>query len=343
MKGLVNYSAEPGSVEIREIPRPEPGPGQVLLQVKAVGVCGSDLHQWHGPVSWQVNYPVVLGHEFSGVVAEVGPGVRWFRPGDAVTCETAAVICGQCIYCRTGQYNVCPERKGFGYGVNGAMADYVAADERLLHRIPPGLSFEEAALTEPACVAYNAIAEKSEPRPGDTVVVIGPGPIGLMALQVARLFSPAWIMMVGTARDEARLALAQHLGADRIVVADAEDPVQVLRGVGDGLGADLVIDAVGVSKTLEQSLQMVRPNGQITKIGWGRAPVGFSLDPLIAKAARLQGTFSHTYATWERVLTLLARRQIDARSLFRTFSLLDWRSGFEKMDSLAIAKTVLVP
>lgn len=343
MRAVVNYSDQPGSVELRDVPEPEPGPGQVLIRVRAVGVCGSDIHQWHGPVSWQVNYPVILGHEFAGSIAAVGEGVRDWQVGDRVACETAAEICGKCIYCRTGQYNVCPGRKGFGYGMDGAMATYVVARQELLHRIPEGVSFEEAALTEPASVAFHAIVEKSRPRPGDLVVILGPGPIGLMSLQVIRLFSPGYVIIVGLSKDEARLALARKLGADQIIVADQEDPVPVVRRLGDGLGADLVIDAVGVRETLKQSLEMVRPNGQITKIGWGREPVNFSLDPLIAKAATLQGTFSHTWPTWERVLGLMAQGRIDARAISETFPLVDWRVGFERMDSLAIAKAVLIP
>lgn len=343
MRAVVNFSDRPGSVELRELADPQPGRGQVLLRVRAVGVCGSDLHQWHGPVGWAVNYPVVLGHEFAGEIAAVGPDVTEWQVGDRVTCETAAEVCGVCEYCRTGNYNVCPQRRGFGYGVDGAMATYVVARQGLLHRIPAGVSFEEAALTEPASVAFNAIVEKSRPRPGDLIAIIGPGPIGLMALQVARLFSPLYLVMIGLARDEARLELAQRLGADRIVVADREDVVQAVRQLGDGLGAHLVVDAVGVSETLRQSLELVRPNGQITKIGWGRAPVGFSLDALIAKAATLQGSYSHTWPTWERVLQLMARGRIDARAISQTFPLEEWQAGFARMDSLAIAKAVLLP
>ncbi|MCD6290392.1 MAG: zinc-binding dehydrogenase, partial [Anaerolineae bacterium] len=273
----------------------------------------------------------------------VGEDVSDWQVGDRVTCETAAEICGKCIYCRTGQYNLCPERKGFGYGVNGAMATYVVARQELLHRIPEGLSFEEAALTEPASVAFNAIVEKSRPRPGDLVAILGPGPIGLMALQVIRLFSPAYVIMIGLAKDEARLALARELGADQVIMADREDPVSAIRDLGDGLGADLVIDAVGVREALRQSLEMVRPNGQITKIGWGREPVNFSLDPLIAKAATLQGSFSHTWPTWERVLGLMERGRINASAISETFALSDWHTAFARMDSLAIAKAVLIP
>ena len=343
MHALVNYREDPHSVELREIDDPQPDPDEVLIQVQAVGVCGSDLHQWHGPVAWEVNYPVVLGHEFAGTIAATGEHVDRWQQGDRVTCETAAIICGECLYCRTGDYNVCPKRKGFGYGVDGAMATYVVARQDLLHRIPEEVSFEEACLTEPASVAFNAIVEKSRPRPGDVVVVLGPGPIGLMALQVALLYSPAHTVLVGLSRDEARLELGQQFGAGQLVVADQEDPVAAVKQHGDGLGADLVIDAVGVQETLRQSLEMVRPNGQITKLGWGPQPVGLSIDPLVAKAATLQGAFSHTWPTWERVLKLMANGKLRTGPLAEVFPLADWQTAFERMDSLAIAKAVLVP
>lgn len=343
MQALVNYSAEPHSVEIRDLPDPQPGPGEVCVRVNAVGVCGSDLHQWRGPVSWDVDYPVTLGHEFAGVVEAIGEGVDPWREGDRVTCETAARICGRCSYCRTGQYNVCPERRGFGYGVHGAMAARVVARADLLHRVPDGVPFGAAALTEPACVAFNAVVEKSQLRPGDTVVVLGPGAIGLMALQVARLFTPGHTVIVGLERDHARLALARQMGADQVVVAESEDPVGAVRALDDGLGAHLVVDAVGIGATVEQSLAMVRPNGQITKVGWGPKPLELSLDPLVAKAATLQGTFSHTWPTWERVLKLMAKGKLAPQTMAESFALADWQAGFERMDSLAIAKTLIVP
>jgi threonine dehydrogenase-like Zn-dependent dehydrogenase len=151
MKAVVNYAPEPCSVELREIAEPVPRAGEVLLRVRAVGVCGSDLHQYHGTHSWKVNYPVVLGHEFAGSIEALGEGVEGWQVGDCVVCETAAVICGQCAYCRTGRYNLCPQRLGFGYGIHGAMARYVRVPVRVLHRLPDELTFEEGAFTEPCC------------------------------------------------------------------------------------------------------------------------------------------------------------------------------------------------
>lgn len=197
MKAIVNYGSDPHSVEIRDVEKPKCGRNDVLLKVKAIGVCGSDIHQWKGGVSYPVNYPVILGHEFAGIIEEVGEDVTDWKAGDRVTCETAAVTCGTCYYCRTGQYNFCPSRKGFGALYNGAMAEYIVVRQQILHTIPEMLSFEEASLTEPACVAFNACISISDIVPGDTVVIIGPGPIGAMCIQIAKLKSPYKIVVVG--------------------------------------------------------------------------------------------------------------------------------------------------
>jgi alcohol dehydrogenase/L-iditol 2-dehydrogenase len=340
MQGLV-YTAPREGTSLREVARPSAAPGEVVLKVAAVGVCGTDVHVWQGSAS--ARGPVVLGHEFAGVVAEVGAGVEGVRVGERVVSETAAWVCGACAYCRAGQYNVCPSRRGFGFGADGAMAEYVRTRPAILHRVPANLPLARAALTEPVCVAYNAVIEKSRPRPGDHAVVIGPGPIGLLCTQVLRLCGPARLTVIGLRCDGPRLELARRMGADEVIAADEVDAVARVRAHGDGLGADLVVDAVGVSATLDQSLDLVRPNGQITKVGWGPAPVGFSLDRLVAKAATLQGSFSHTYGTWERALALMSGGQVDVGTLAAYFSLEEWHAGFEAMERLEIAKAVLLP
>jgi alcohol dehydrogenase/L-iditol 2-dehydrogenase len=337
----VVYEGPRAATMMREVARPVPEPGQVVLDVAACGVCGTDVHVWQGALP--LAGPRVLGHEFAGVVAAVGAGVHDVRVGDRVVSETAAEVCMACVYCRSGQYNVCPQRRGFGFGVDGAMADAVLSRPAILHRVPAQLPLLHAALTEPACVAYNACIEKSHPRPGDHTVVIGPGPIGLLCLAVLRLTGPSRLTMVGLRADAPRLDLARAMGATEVIIADEDDAVAAVRNAGDGFGAHLVIDAVGVAATVQQSIAMVRPNGQVTKIGWGAAPLGFSLDPVVAKAVTFQGSFSHTYDTWERVLRLLAHQQIDVRPLVRTFALDAWHAGFVGMEELAIAKAVLLP
>ncbi len=208
---VINYSPEKGSVEIREISKPEIGEEDVLLEVENVGVCGSDLHQWTADHSWPVNYPVVLGHEFGGRIIELGSRVKNWKLGDRVVSETAAIINSINPLSRTGLYNLDPTRLGFGYGVNGAMTRYVKVPERCLHRIPEHLPFEQACLTEPCSVAYNAVAVNSHIKPGDRVIVLGPGTIGILCAAMAKLCG-ADVAIVGLEQDKDRLQVAKQYG-----------------------------------------------------------------------------------------------------------------------------------
>lgn len=344
MTGLVNYAKEPYSVELRELAVPEIGDEDVLLEVQAVAVCGSDLHQYTGKQSWPVNYPVVLGHEFAGSVAKLGSRVSGFKEGDRVVSETAALLPPDSPLIRQGLYNLEPKRLGFGYGVSGAMARYVKVPARCLHHIPTSLTFQEAALTEPCCVAYNAVCVNSHVRPGDTIAVIGPGPIGLLCAAMAKLSGAGHLIVIGIPADAKRLDTAKRSGADTILGAHGENVAEWVKNFGDGYGVDLVIDAAGVSASLKLALDIVRPAGQITKVGWGPQPLNFSLDPLVQKAVTLQGSYSHNWPIWEKVLLLLSSGKIDLNPILnRTSPLSAWRETFEDMRSGAIVKGVLTP
>lgn len=345
MQALVKYESRPGAVELRDIPEPAPpGPNEVVLEVRAAGVCGSDLHMWQENHSWEISLPLVLGHEFCGVVVEVGADVTSFQPGDRVACETAAQICGQCSYCLGGAYNLCPKRLGYGALADGAFTRLVTARSEILHHIPVGVPFAHAALTEPVCVAYNALVEKTAAmKPGDRVVIQGAGTIGIMALLVTRLRGAGDIIVLGTDVDDHRLGVAAELGAGRTINIQQEDPVEYVMSLGDGFGADLIVDCSGVSAALEQALAMVRPNGLITKIGWGPEPLGFNLDPLVGKAVTLQGSFSHTFNTWERVLGLMGSGQLNLDPVIGgQYPLADWHDAFEHMEAGENVKSVLI-
>jgi alcohol dehydrogenase/L-iditol 2-dehydrogenase len=343
MAAVVQYALEPGAVEVREMPVPEPGSGEVLLRVRGVGVCGSDVHQMHNTQSWSVRVPVILGHEFCGTIAALGTGAKGFVEGELVASETAADVDANSPLTRVGQYNLDPARRGFGYDINGAMAEYVAVPARLLHRVPAGLPAEIAAMTEPCCVAYQAIVVNARVRPGDVVVAIGPGPIGLLCATMARLSGAGAVILAGMPRDRGRMATGLQAGATH--AAESPDEVSALLGeVSDGLGADVVVDAAGVSATLKSALAWVRPGGQITKVGWGAQPLDFSLDPLVRKAVTLSGSFSHTWAVWERVLAMLGTGQLDPRPyLSRVSPLTDWKASFDGMHGGNLIKPVLIP
>ena len=335
---VVNFAPQKGSVEIREIARPEIGEEDVLLEVVNVGVCGSDLHQWTADHSWPVNYPVVLGHEFGGHIVALGSRVKGWKEGDRVVSETAAVINPDSPLTRTGLYNLDPDRKGFGYGVKGAMTKYVRVPARCLHHVPDALPFEQACLTEPCCVAYNAVAVNTHIRPGDRVIVLGPGTIGILCAAVARLCG-AEVAVVGLESDRHRLEIARRYGCEAV----AGDATEWARKK-DGLGADFIIDAAGASITLKIALQLVRPNGHITKVGWGPQPLGFSLDPLVQKNVTLQGSFSHNWPVWEKVIGLLASGQLDVKPIIGgVWPLSGWQEAFEKMHHGEVVKSVLKP
>ncbi len=344
MKAVVLYDKGDRCVEVRDVPVPTIGPEECLVEVKYCGICGSEPHMYHGQLTLLARPPVVLGHEWSGEIVEVGERVVGFAIGDRVTCETAAETCGECALCRSGAYNVCPERRAFGFAVDGAFTRYVRARHQRLHHLPAGVSFEMAAMTEPICVAYNAVAEKSHVNPGDTVVVIGPGPVGLFVLQVARLAGAGTLIITGTPRDRKRLELARKLGADLALDVTEQDPAAVLRGVGDGLGAHLVIDCAGVPPAIKQSLELVRRNGQVTKVGWSLQPVNLTLDEIVAKVITYQGAFSHTWTTWETCLELMCQKRIEAEALIsEIWPITRWQEAFEKLEALEAHKILLFP
>jgi L-iditol 2-dehydrogenase len=335
---VVNFAPQKHAVELREIERPTIGDEDVLLEVANVGVCGSDLHQWTADHSWPVNYPVVLGHEFGGHIVELGAAVKGWKEGDRVVSETAAIIDPQNPMTRRGLYNLDPTRKGFGYGVHGAMTRYVRVPARILHQVPDHLPLERACLTEPCCVAYNAVVKNARIEPGDRIVVLGPGTIGILCAAMARLCG-AEVALVGLEADRHRLDIAKKYGCETII-GDAK-AWSVNR---DGLGCDGVIDAAGASITLKIAMELVRPAGWISKVGWGPQPLGFNLDPLVQKNITLQGSFSHHWTIWERVIALLASGQLDVRPIIGgVWPITQWHEAFEKMHRGEVVKSVLRP
>lgn len=344
MKAVIKYDNVAGATEVREMPVPEIGPGDVLVRTAYIGICGTDPHMHHNLVSFKMNVPLVFGHEFAGIIEKVGSEVRNFQVGDRVTAETHADYCGDCSLCRTNQYHLCRERKGYGFQTHGAFAKFVKVPSRILHRVPDNVSLREASLTEPLCVAYKSMICSSTVRPGDTVVVIGPGPIGVLCTKMVKIAGASQIIIIGTDGDDERLNLAKAYGATITINSSKENAAAVVKSIGDKYGADLVVDTAGASATLALSMELVRPGGQITKIGWGPNPVGFSLDPIIQKSVTLRGHFSHTWDVWEKCLTLMASGQVDLKPLITHELPIDqWEKGFKLVESKEAMKVVLTP
>jgi L-iditol 2-dehydrogenase len=344
MKAVVKYGTNDGDVELRSVPMPQIGPTDVLLEMAAAGICGSDVEQWRHDITYKVNTPVTMGHEFCGIVREVGAEVRGFQPGDRVASETAAYICGQCPYCLTGEYNLCPTRLGFGYGLDGAFTRYVRVPVRCLHRIPDNVSFEHAALTEPACVTYNALNVKSRIRPGEPVVVIGPGPIGLFAVQMAKAAGAGQLFLVGTNVDRRRLEVGKEIGADGVINAQEADAASIILDATGGYGAPLVVDAAGPTAAMQLAMDVVARNGQITKVAWGPRPLELSLDPIVGKAATLQGSYSHNWRTWEAVLKMMAAGSLNLDAMItHRFTIENWLEAFHLVEEREAVKVILTP
>ena len=344
MKAVVKYADAPGATELRNVPVPEIGETDVLVEVAYTGICGTDPHLHNNTSAFKFVRPFILGHEFAGTIVKTGSKITTYRQGDRVTSETHAEYCGKCSLCRTNNYPLCRERKGYGFHVDGAFTRYVKVPERILHRIPENVSLKTASITEPFCVAYKALVSNSTVNPGDIVVIIGPGAIGILCARLAQLSGAAEIVMIGTEGDDRRLELSKEYGATVTINSSKEDPLIKIMSLGDGYGANLILDLAGGSPTLKLSMDAVRPAGQITKIGWGRQPVGFSLDPIIAKSVTLRGHFSHTWDVWEKCLALMGKELVDLEKLItHELGIDQWEKGLDLVVKKEAVKVVLKP
>ena len=344
MKALVKYENKAEASELRDVPIPEINDDQVLIRVAYTGICGSDPHVYHQKQSFKVVTPFISGHEFSGTIEKIGKHVTGYEPGERVACETHYDYCGKCAMCRTGNYHICRDRKGFGFNVDGAFAKYVKAYPKSLHKLPDNVSLKAASIIEPFCVAYNAIVERSRHvKPGDLAVVIGPGPIGLMAVELFMMLGCSDVVIVGTDRDALRLGLAKEFFGIKTLNSMKDDVAGIVRDMSDGYGADIILDAAGFAPCMKLSIEMVRPAGQITKIGWEPGPIDFSLDPLLSKSVSYNFCFSHTWPTWEKTISLMASGQLDLEKYITDVLPLDeWKHGFEMAEQCEGLKICLV-
>ena len=310
------------------MPTPVPEAGQVLLKVRYAGICGTDLHILEGSLS-KTRPPVTLGHEFCGEVAAVGAGVKDWREGDRAVCESEAHSCGTCSYCRAGQANLCPERLAYGYSFDGGMAEYVLVREAALHRLPDSVTFQQGALCEPLAVAVHAVLELAPPERGQNALVTGPGPIGLMVLAVL-LACGVEVTVVGTSQGEARLQVAEAMGAARVAMADRPDNLQMLKECNQEQGFGWVWECSGSPAAINLAIDCMRPQGIITQLGVLGSLGQINLDSLVLKELHMMGSFAHNRATWDQALELMGQGRVDVTPLISgEFPLAQWAQGFE--------------
>lgn len=342
MKALMKTARGVGNIELRDIEKPVPGRGEALIEVAASGICGTDMHirqdhSFYTP-------PVVLGHEYAGNVVELGEGVSNIRVGDRVT-SPATQYCGQCYQCKNAHVNRCTAENKKILGVsmaNGGFAKYVAVPEYVLHKIPDGLSLEEAALAEPAACVVRCVAERSPIAPGDVVVVQGPGTMGLIATQVAKAMGASKVIVTGITSDEWRFEIAKSVGADMTIdVLTEKDPVGVVAGLTDCAGADVVIEASGSAAARRQALEFVKMTGHVTLLGTQGTNTDLYLDHIVEKELSMTGSWGTLPSTWVLTLRLMASGQVDVKPLItHRLSLDEWEKGFDLMEKQQAIKVL---
>lgn len=346
MKALIKTAKGKGFVELRDVPVPEIGRGDVLIEVKAAGICGTDLHILHDEFPYWP--PVILGHEFAGVIASLGPDVRGWAVGDRVVGEPHTLACGTCWLCRTGSRQLCASKRSPGWGIDGCFARFMRYPEpALLHRIPESMPFEEAAFVEPAANVVHDVLERGRVEPADVVVFVGPGPIGLMAAMAAKAAGAARAAVVGTNADEAvRLPAARKIAAiDAAWNVERDDISALAAAFTGGRGADLVVEASGSEGGIGLSVRLVRKKGRVAAIGLtGRPAISFPYEAAMSKAVDFIFNMSTSYTSWDRAIHLLHTRQIDVRPLLTHKGGLDrWTEMFAAMESKEGLKGVFIP
>lgn len=332
-------------LHIRELPDPAPGPREVIVAIRACGICGSDVHGMDGSTGRR-RPPIIMGHEASGEIAAVGSAVRDWRSGDRVTFDST-VSCGECGFCRSGQVNLCDSRRVFGvsceeYRQHGAFAEYLVVPERILYRLPSDLPFEHAALVEPLSVAMHA-AGRARLNPAEPAVVIGAGIIGLMLVQVLRARGCKRIIAVDV--DDPRLALARQFGAEVVINAARDDvPARVI-DAASGAGAPLIFEAVGLGSTLETAMRCVRKGGTVVLIGNVSPRVEMALQTAVTRELSLIGSCASA-GEYPECLELMSSGAVDVQPIISAVAPLDegasWFGRLREKEQ-GLLKVILIP
>lgn len=342
MKAVV--ISAPNQAAFRDEPDPRAGEGQVLVKVGAAGICMSDVETLKGtrPAPY-VRYPVIPGHEWCGTVERLGAGVAGLAVGDRVAVE-GHNFCRECAWCRRGETNLCASYSELGFTLPGGFAEYVAVRADLAHRFAKTLPFESAAVAEPlACVVHGA--QRAKVEAGDTVLVVGPGTLGLLSVGWAAMARPARLVVVGV--DRAGEALARKMGATDYLTA-GDDPAARVREMTGGAGADVVFESSGSEKALPVAIDAARRGGTVvilSIVGPGR-PMPLETNVFCLKDLRVHGVFAYTTSSFEQALRLIESGRLDVRPLVtHTFPLRDYEKAFDLLRRRMepVVKVILKP
>jgi len=311
----------------KDMPDPQIGPDEVLVEVEACGICGSDVHGMDGSTGRRIP-PLIMGHEAAGVIRDVGSRVRDWHAGERVTFDST-IYCGKCYYCRAGQVNLCSDRRVLGvspgdYRQHGAFADYVAVPEHILYRLPDTVSFVQAAMLEPLSVAFHAVS-LPRIRIADSAVVVGAGMIGLLVINALRLAGCGLIIAIDL--DAQRLAVARQFGADVGLQANAPDVPQQIQAMTEDRGADLAFEVVGVTSAIQTALASVRKGGSLTLVGNLAPMVELPLQSVVTRQVTLYGSCASS-GEYPACIAMLARRVVNVEPLITTVAPLREAAGW---------------
>lgn len=331
MKALVKREKGYDNMELMEIEEYIVKEDQVKIKVVYSGICGSDIHSFKGEYN-NIKVPVALGHEFSGVVVEVGSNVKSIKVGDRVTSQTTFYICGECEYCKSGDYNLCSSRKGIGTQVNGSFAEYVIARKESVHVLPENVDLLSAALTEPLACCTHAVLEKTDIKEGEFVLVFGPGPIGLLTAQVAKSRGGR-VILAGMNKDKNRLELAKKLGIDYAVNIQEDNLESIVKELTNNYGVNKAFECSGSIHAANSALNLLKKKGVLVQIGiFAKSSNELDQEKIIQKEIEYIGCRSQKPSSWDLALRLLDAGKVNAKELVSNiYKLENWRTGFEKV------------
>ncbi len=341
MRALIKKSAESTTLELIDVPEPSAGADDIKIRVHATGICGSDIHIMQN--EYPSNPPVVMGHEYSGIIEEIGEEVSGFRKGDRVVSVTAVVTCGKCRYCRAGLRMLCNRRLSIGSGVNGAFTEYIVVPAGLAYKIPENVSLDEAALTEPLACVVRGVIERSNIKAGDMVYISGPGIIGQLAMQVA-IACGASVTVGGTSFDRERLKLAKQCGALEVIVVDEENPAERAIQITSGYGFDAAFECAGAAASADTCLKVLKKTGLFGQLGlYGTVP-GFDMDLALMKEINITNSYASEPTSWETALELMKNGKVDLKPLIgKKYPIGQWCEAFDAVIRKEGYKTLIIP
>ena len=342
MKALLKTAHGIGNIEVGDITEPScTRPKDVKIKIAFCGICGTDIHIKNE--EYTSNPPVILGHEFCGTVVETGEKVTRFKIGDKVTAENVCIHCDECYACRTGHESICLDRGAQGYTINGGFTEYIVCEEKNIYKLPENISLEEGALFEPLVCATHAVLDQTQIIPGDLVLISGPGPIGLLASQLA-LAAGGRVILAGTSHDTERFEIAKKFGVKTTVDVTKEDLKKVVMNLSNEYGVDVFLECSGSPKSVESGLDLLKKRGQYTQIGLFGKEIPFNPDPIVLKEINIRGSMSHSYTGWVKSIQLVKEGKINLKPLISSiYKINDWEKGFDDFEKKKGLKILLTP